>query len=246
MTARWLSRAFWLAAVGALASFVLPLSSDPAVVLATRSGPLTAVLVEVLTFAIAGWGAAPIAALGLSGTVSGCVATLLLVRDVNIEGSARLGFWLLMLATWLGAALTLSDLAGLRMPAGPARRIQEFAIPLLFGAFVIYLWEVAVRGFGISPVLLPTPSATAERLIHSLPTLSDDFLQTFVRGVLTGYAIGCGAGFLVAIVAHRFEFLGRGLLPLGNFVSALPIVGIAPIMVMWFGFDWGSRRPSWL
>jgi NitT/TauT family transport system permease protein len=241
MTSRWLRMAFWLAALGALASFFLPLSTDPAVVLAARSGPLTAVLIEVLMFAIAARWAAATAALGLIGTVSGCVATLLLVRDVDIAGSAGLGFWLLMLATWLGAALTLSNLAGFRMPVGLARRIQEFAVPLLFGAFVIYLWEVTVRGFGISPVLLPTPSATAERLIHSLPTLSEDFVQTFVRGVLTGYVIGCSAGFLVAIVANRFEFLGRGLLPLGNFVSALPIVGIAPIMVMWFGFDWGSK-----
>jgi NitT/TauT family transport system permease protein len=36
-------------------------------------------------------------------------------------------------------------------------------------------------------------------------------------------------------------FLRRGLLPLGNFVAALPIIGIAPIMVMWFGFDWHSK-----
>ena len=36
-------------------------------------------------------------------------------------------------------------------------------------------------------------------------------------------------------------FLQRGLLPLGNLVSALPIVGVAPIMVMWFGFDWQSK-----
>ena len=33
----------------------------------------------------------------------------------------------------------------------------------------------------------------------------------------------------------------RGLLPLGNFVSALPLIGVAPIMVMWFGFDWPSK-----
>ena len=39
----------------------------------------------------------------------------------------------------------------------------------------------------------------------------------------------------------RSAFLSRGLLPLGNLVSALPIVGIAPIMVMWFGFDWQSK-----
>ena len=36
-------------------------------------------------------------------------------------------------------------------------------------------------------------------------------------------------------------FLRRGLLPVGNFVAALPIVGMAPIMVMWFGFDWQSK-----
>ena len=36
-------------------------------------------------------------------------------------------------------------------------------------------------------------------------------------------------------------FLRRGLLPIGNLVSALPIIGIAPIMVMWFGFDWQSK-----
>jgi NitT/TauT family transport system permease protein len=98
-----------------------------------------------------------------------------------------------------------------------------------------------VRGFGVPSVLMPAPSAMAARFVASLPVLGEDFVQTFVRGVLSGYAIGASAGFLVAIVAHRYAFLGKGLLPLGNFVSALPIVGIAPIMVMWFGFDWPSK-----
>jgi NitT/TauT family transport system permease protein len=111
----------------------------------------------------------------------------------------------------------------------------------LFGAVVFYLWEVSVRGFGVSPVIMPAPSAAAARFFASLPTLGGDFVQTFVRGVLIGYVIGCGAGLLVAILAQRFAFLGRGLLPLGNFFSALPLVGVAPIMVMWFGFDWPSK-----
>ena len=81
----------------------------------------------------------------------------------------------------------------------------------------------------------------AVRFFGSLWMLWQDFFQTFILGVLTGYIIGCGAGFLVAVIAHRYTFLGRGLLPIGNFVSALPIVGIAPIMVMWFGFDWPSK-----
>ena len=53
--------------------------------------------------------------------------------------------------------------------------------------------------------------------------------------------LGCGAALLTAIVVDRFDFLRRGLLPVGNFVAALPIIGIAPILVMWFGFDWQSK-----
>ncbi len=167
--------------------------------------------------------------------------TLVLLADRDIAGAAAGRFWLTVLATWLGAALSLTALAALRPAGKTARRLQDLSIPLLFGVFLIYLWEVAVRGFGVSPVLMPAPSATAARFVHSLPTLWGDFVQTFIRSVLAGYVIGCGAGFLVAVVAHRFDFLKRGLLPLGNFVSALPIVGIAPIMVMWFGFDWQSK-----
>ena len=85
------------------------------------------------------------------------------------------------------------------------------------------------------------PSAIAARFAGSLPILVDDFVQTFLRGVLPAMRSAAAAGFVVAIVADRVAFLRRGLLPLGNLVSALPIVGIAPIMVMWFGFDWPSK-----
>jgi NitT/TauT family transport system permease protein len=88
---------------------------------------------------------------------------------------------------------------------------------------------------------MPAPSAIAAKFAASLPILRDDFAQTFLKSVLSGYVIGCLSGFLVAIVADRIPFLRRGLLPLGNFVSALPVIGIAPIMVMWFGFDWPSK-----
>src|SRR5262249_57275489 len=68
-----------------------------------------------------------------------------------------------------------------------------------------------------------------------------DFRQTFLKSVLAGFVLGSGLGFIVAILVDRSPFLQRGLLPLGALVSAIPIVGIAPIMVMWFGFDWESK-----
>nr|WP_234937542.1 ABC transporter permease [Rhizobium herbae] len=120
-------------------------------------------------------------------------------------------------------------------------RLAFYAAPLIFGLSVLYLWEVLTRGLHIPFVLLPPPSMIWTRLIHSLPTLWADFQQTFLKAVITGYALGCGLGFLVAIAIDRSPFLQKGLLPLGNFVSALPVIGVAPIMVMWFGFDWQSK-----
>ncbi|MFZ0209576.1 MAG: ABC transporter permease [Roseiarcus sp.] len=121
-----------------------------------------------------------------------------------------------------------------------ARALADLAPPLVFGVILLAFWEAAVRLGGVPPIILPAPSAIGLRLFTSVPTLAADFLQT-IRGVLAGYVIGCASGLLVAILIDRSPFLQRGLLPLGNLVSALPIVGVAPIMVMWFGFDWQSK-----
>jgi len=106
---------------------------------------------------------------------------------------------------------------------------------------VIIVWEGMVRGFGVNPVLLPAPSAIAATFVGEIPTLWGDLVQTFFKGALSGYVIGCTAGVLTAIAVDRSPFLQRGLLPVGNFVAALPIVGMAPILVMWFGFGWQSK-----
>jgi NitT/TauT family transport system permease protein len=79
------------------------------------------------------------------------------------------------------------------------------------------------------------------RFATSLDILWVDFVQTVLKGALSGYVIGCGAAFLIAVAIDRFPFLQRGLLPVGNFVAALPVIGMAPILVMWFGFDWQSK-----
>ncbi len=68
-----------------------------------------------------------------------------------------------------------------------------------------------------------------------------DFPQTVLRAVLPGYALGCASGFLLALALDRSPFLQRGVLPLAGLLGAMPIVGIAPIAVIWFGFDWPSK-----
>lgn len=142
------------------------------------------------------------------------------------------------LAFWLGAYLFNNWLAKSRWANTRAVRL---AVPTLFGITILVVWEGLVRGLDVPLVILPAPSVIAVRFVSSLDTLWVDFVQTFVKGALSGYAIGTGAAFLAAILIDRSLFLKRGLLPVGNFIAALPIVGTAPILVMWFGFDWQSK-----
>jgi len=114
-------------------------------------------------------------------------------------------------------------------------------VPTLFAFMLLLTWQSVVEGFAISPVLMPAPSNIFIALISNIPMLWADFQQTYLKAVLAGYFMGCLSGFIVAQWAVKNEFLRNGLIPLGNFMSAIPIVGIAPVMVMWFGFDWQSK-----
>ena len=150
------------------------------------------------------------------------------------------GYWLACGAVWLAAWCLVEVLVAKAPKQGLAGRIAAIAIPVLFGAALLFWWEMIVRGLDVPAVILPRPTAIAARLWASPGTLGADFLQTF-KGLAAGFVLGSGAGALVAVLIDRVPFLQRGLLPLGTLISALPIVGIAPIMVMWFGFDWQSK-----
>jgi NitT/TauT family transport system permease protein len=111
----------------------------------------------------------------------------------------------------------------------------------LFGGSVIFVWEASVIHFGVNPIILPPPSAVYYKFISSIPTLWEDFVQTAIKGALSGYIIGCVIAFAVSLIADKFKFFERGVLPIGNFLAAMPIIGIAPILVMWYGYGWQSK-----
>jgi NitT/TauT family transport system permease protein len=170
------------------------------------------------------------------------IAAFMLVGGIaGNEGAARPAFFFLLAAAWLLGWRLNGLLSRLKMEGRGGRAFQRFIVPALFGVWILILWEGITRGAGIPFVLLPPPTSIAARFAHSLPILGADLVQTVFKAVLAGYVIGCAAGFAVAILADRVPFLRKGMLPIGNVVSALPIIGIAPIMVMWFGFDWPSK-----
>ena len=130
-----------------------------------------------------------------------------------------------------------------RLANGPVSDLPavKVLIPAIFGLTVVVIWELLVVGFEVNPVILPAPSAIVERLFSEGPRLWADFHQTIIKGAMTGYIIGGLAALGIAVLADRSDFLTRGILPVGSFMAALPIVGIAPIFVKWFGSDWESK-----
>jgi NitT/TauT family transport system permease protein len=162
-------------------------------------------------------------------------AMLTVVHGDGPKGAALVTLWV-GLAVWLMLLwFVLDALARLR-----GGRATQLMAPALLGLALIYVWELLVVGWQVPKVLLPAPHAVGQALVSRWEVLWPDFRQTAVA-VLAGYAFGCGAGLLVAVLADRVGLLKRGLLPLANLAGAVPIVGIAPIMVMWFGFDWQSK-----
>jgi NitT/TauT family transport system permease protein len=142
-----------------------------------------------------------------------------------------------LLALLLWAALWALN-AWLARQGGRGARV---AVPLIFGATVLLVWELVVRGLGVPAVILPAPTAIGRAFAGNLPLLWGDFVQTILRGALAGLLIGTAAAFVVAVLVDRFGWLRRGLLPVASLMSALPIVGTAPILVMWLGFGWQSK-----
>jgi NitT/TauT family transport system permease protein len=226
-------------------------------------------LATLLVLAAGGWGQAPTPVMVAMMVAVGLLAVhhiyiadrtqeismwaprliLLLIAVLFWNGALKLTptaantpwFWAATIGLWLVAWWLVAQLAEAKRAPGILGRLQPLLAPLLFGATLLWLWEVIVRALEVPRVILPAPSGIWTRILASLDTLWIDFLQTFVKGALSGYAIGVGAAFLFALAVDRSDFLRRGLLPVGNFLAALPIIGTAPIMVMWFGFDWPSK-----
>ncbi len=128
-----------------------------------------------------------------------------------------------------------------RLARRPRARWVAAAVPLIFGATVLAVWELLVRGLDVPPAILPPPSRIGQTFAGNAGLLWGDFVQTILKGALSGLVIGVAAALGAAVLVDRFEFLRRGLLPVASFLAALPIVGTAPILVMWFGFGWQSK-----
>lgn len=101
---------------------------------------------------------------------------------------------------------------------------------------VVLVWEIAIRLFNVPKFVLPAPTAIVKSLIDSRMQL---FVATRFTAaeVLLGFVFASITGIVVALVIVRFERFGRALYPLIVLFQNVPKVALAPIFILWFGYD---------
>jgi NitT/TauT family transport system permease protein len=116
------------------------------------------------------------------------------------------------------------------------RGMQDFLPPVGLTLAVLVIWEVAIRLFSVPTFVLPAPTAVIVSLVESRYQLAIAARATAVE-VLFGFVLAAVTGILVALVIVRFERFGRALYPLIVLFQNVPKVALAPIFILWFGYD---------
>jgi NitT/TauT family transport system permease protein len=124
-----------------------------------------------------------------------------------------------------------------RSLVGDARRGVAGVFPAVGLALaVLVVWELAVRLFKIPTFVVPAPSAIATALVESRAALAAASKATAVE-VLFGFVLAAVVGIAVALLIVRFERFGKALYPLVVLFQNVPKVALAPIFILWFGYD---------
>ena len=113
--------------------------------------------------------------------------------------------------------------------------VRGIAPPFSALAVAVGLWEAWVRLRGVPEYLVPAPSAIAQRLAED-PAFFARQGGVTLYGALAGFALGSTVAILLAVAMAHSRFLERSLFPLAIMVKVTPIVAIAPLLAVWFGF----------
>ena len=125
-------------------------------------------------------------------------------------------------------------------------RSLSVAAPLAVVVVLLGAWELAARwdvladALNIEPFLVPAPSEVAQALWEDRSLLADNAWVT-LQEVLLGLALALALGYSLAVALHLSPALRRALYPLLVASQAVPIIAIAPILVVWLGFGNGPK-----
>lgn len=115
-----------------------------------------------------------------------------------------------------------------------AERSLKAALPIGTAASLVLTWEIGVRVFGVPSYIAPAPSDVAMIFMEQMPLLMRNFWPTFFESIL-GFLAGNLAAILLAIAFVHSRSAERAFFPIAVFVNTIPILAMAPILVLIFG-----------
>lgn len=108
--------------------------------------------------------------------------------------------------------------------------------PVLAVCAILAVWQTA-SGTGIVPkFLLPSPVDVVEAFIKDFPLLMNNAKVTLWEAFI-GLGTGIVTGFFMAVVMDRFDKVYQAMYPLIILTQTVPTVAIAPLLVLWFGYE---------
>jgi NitT/TauT family transport system permease protein len=147
-------------------------------------------------------------------------------------------------------AEALSGLA--REPVEPAssgtpvrrrrRRVPEITYSVLVFLGLLVVWQVVVKVFDVSTILVPAPTAVLDSLVDGFRdgTLVTQSLVT-LKEILIGFGIAVGSALVFAVLITQFRAVERVLFPLLILTQTIPKVAMAPLLIVWFGIGISSK-----
>src|SRR5205814_4387302 len=140
------------------------------------------------------------------------------IRAPKPHASGRAGQW------WSGRRMNVR------------KHIFGLAPPLIPLIVIVVSAEVAVRRGWIAAWLVPAPSQVVTAMISERSDLWRAIWSTTVAS-LTGYALSALGGVIIAIALSSATWVQRAFYPYAVFFQTVPIIAIAPLLVIWVGWD---------
>jgi NitT/TauT family transport system permease protein len=109
--------------------------------------------------------------------------------------------------------------------------LAELLPPILVGAIILTVWEIACRALGVPSYLFPEPSAIAHSIVVDVPGLMRALWST-LRVALIALVLATAIGSLVAFLFVQNKLIERCFFPYAVILQVTPIVAIAPLIII--------------
>jgi NitT/TauT family transport system permease protein len=121
-------------------------------------------------------------------------------------------------------------------------RIWRLLLPVVTFVVAVSAWQAGLfhQAFGLEPYTLAYPADIADTVAADDGTLVRATLVTLLSA-LAGFSLGSLSGFLLAVLLAEFGILRRTLLPMLSGLVSMPIIALAPLMILYFGLGTSSK-----